>query len=66
MHRWFSGVEDGALTGLENLNTSTVTDMSLMFLNSALTSIDVSTFDVLNVTDFSDMFSGCVNLTPKN
>ena len=62
LHRWFSGVEDGTLTGLENLNTSAVTDMSLMFWNSALTSIDVSTFDVSNVTDFSDMFSGCVNL----
>lgn len=28
----------------------------------SLTTIDVSTFDVSNVTDMSDMFAGCVNL----
>ena len=51
--------------GLENLNTSQVTNMSSMFcLCSAMTSVDLSHFNTNNVTDMSDMFShsGFTNL----
>ena len=52
------------IVGLENFNTSKVTDMSAIFNEcSSLTSIDVSHFDTKNVTDMSWMFSGCSSLT---
>lgn len=46
-----------SITGLSLLDTSSVQDMSGMFRNTKLTSIDVSSFDTRNVTDFSNMFS---------
>ena len=59
--------EFSKLTEIENLNlldTSNVTDMSLMFYNcSRLTSLDVSNFDTSNVTNMSAMFSSCSKLT---
>ncbi len=61
---WFSYLK--ALTtieGLENLNTSKVTDMSKMFYNcSSLTSLNLSNFNTSAVTDMSEMFSGCSDL----
>ncbi len=53
-----------AITGIENLKTDNVTDMSGMFTNcSNLTSIDVSGFKTDNVTNMSGMFTSCFNLT---
>ena len=60
-------VADGTevkIEGLENLDTSNVTNMSSMFLYCGkLTSIDVSKFDTSNVTDMSYMFYYCSKLT---
>ena len=51
------------IQGLENLDTSQVTDMSHMFDNcSELTSLDVNHFDTSKVTDMSQMFIACVDL----
>ena len=65
---WFSHLE--ALTtieGLENLNTSAVTNMSWMFSDcSGLTSLNLSNFNTSAVTDMSYMFYGCSNLTSLN
>jgi len=53
-----------SITGIENLKTSNVTDMTKMFCGcSSLTSLDVSNFNTANVTDMSFMFSGCRFLT---
>ena len=49
--------------GLENLNTSQVTNMSRMFYeNTALKAIDLSHFQTENVTDMSKMFYYCLAL----
>ena len=62
---WFESMKNlESITGLEYLNTSNVTDMSLMFSGcEALTELDVSNFNTENVTDFSDMFYNCKALT---
>ena len=45
------------ITGLDKLDTSSVTDMSVMFWNcTKLKSLDVSNFDTSNVTNMSCMF----------
>ena len=66
--KWFSFLTAlTQITGMENLNTSEVTDMSRMFDGcSALTKINVTKFDTKNVTDMSGMFSGCTALTQLN
>ena len=52
------------ITGLDNLNTSQVTNMSDMFDDcSNLTSLDLSNFDTGKVTDMLNMFNGCSSLT---
>ena len=52
------------IEGLENLNTSNVTDMNNMFLMcSSLTSLDLSSFNTSNVTNMGSMFSACSSLT---
>ena len=52
------------IQGLENLDTSQVTDMSRMFDNCyVLTNMDVSHFDTSQVTDMYAMFGGCESLT---
>ena len=49
-----------AIMGMENLNTSNVTDMGSMFYEcSALTTLDVSNFNTSNVTNMSCIFRGC-------
>ena len=49
-----------SIEGMENLNTSNVTDMSWMFSNSSsLTDIDISMLDTSKVTTMEAMFSGC-------
>ena len=56
-----------AITGIEHLNTSEVTNMSRMFFScSSLESLDVSGFNTSNVTSMASMFSGCSALTSLN
>lgn len=55
------------IEGIENLNTSEVTDMSNMFWGcSSLTAIDVSGFNTENVENMSGMFFYCSKLTELN
>jgi len=62
----------GAALSLRNidfngyLNTSLVTNMRYMFCVTALTSLDLSSFDTSSVTDMNHMFSGCEILTSLN
>ena len=52
------------IQGLENLDTSQVTDMSSMFYwCQSLTNLDVSHFDTSQVTDMYYMFGHCYSLT---
>ena len=64
-YRWFA--DCGGLTsieGLQNLDTSEVTDMRDMFNGCfALTSLDVSKFNTEKVTNMSGMFHACFDLT---
>ena len=62
---WFEGLTTlEEICGLDNLNTSEVTDMSRMFAGcGALRSLDVSRFDTLNVKQMQQMFMGCAALT---
>lgn len=51
------------IEGLENLNTSEVTDMKEMFYScQELTSLDLSTFDTHKVTNMEGMFENCTRL----
>ncbi len=53
-----------SISGIENLKTDNVTDMSYMFTNCfVLTSLDVSGFNTDNVTNMSCMFCDCWKLT---
>ena len=58
---WFCGFKQlREITGLENLNTSKVTDMSWMFYNCEIIPfIDLSHLNTSKVTDMSWMFYGC-------
>ncbi|MCV3739970.1 BspA family leucine-rich repeat surface protein [Lentilactobacillus hilgardii] len=49
--------------GLDKLNTTGVTNMSMMFREGNAKTIDVSKFDMANVTDISGMFGNSPNLT---
>ncbi len=62
---WFAGFENlTKIEGLENLNTSKVTDMSRMFDScKSLTHLDLSSFNTASVTDMKGMFFYCTNLT---
>ncbi len=51
------------VNGIENLDTSLVTNMSEMFVDAGNVSLDVSHFDTSKVTDMNHMFSGMSNLT---
>ena len=52
------------ITGMENLNTFNVTDMSGMFKYcTGLKELDLSNLYTVNVTNMKDMFSGCSKLT---
>ncbi len=51
------------IIGIENLNTSEVTDMYGMFLGcGGLKSIDLSGFDTRNVESMGEMFGECIGL----
>ena len=52
------------ITMLKDLDTSNVTNMSLMFAEcSALTQLDVSNFNTSNVIYMNSIFAGCSSLT---
>lgn len=52
------------IEGMENIDTSKVTNMSAMFGGcDSLNSIDISHFNTINVTDMNSMFIRCRNLT---
>lgn len=52
-----------SIIGIENLNTSNVTDMTAMFNDcNRLTSLDLSHFDTSKVTNMGTMFTMCLNL----
>ena len=65
---WFSYLRSlTTIEGLENLNTSAVTDMSEMFHKcSSLTSLNLSNFNTSKVTNMYGMFSDCSGLTSLN
>ena len=62
---WFSYMNNlTSISGLNYLNTSSVTSMEFMFYDcSNLTSLDVSGFNTTNVRHMSSMFDGCSKLT---
>ena len=62
---WFYFLENlSTITGIGNLKTDNVTDMSGMFRECrGLTSLDVSKFKTDNVTKMGEMFNGCRGLT---
>ena len=65
MSEWFCGLKMlTSIEGLENLDTSKVTDMSNMFSGcSSLTTLDLSNFDTSEVTKMRSMFWNCSSLT---
>ena len=68
LNTYFSGSYDEGMKkiisiDLSNLNTSLVTDMSLMFYNcDILKSIDFSNIDTSEVTTMSNMLENCISL----
>ena len=62
--RWFQGFNNlTKIEGLKYLNTSKVTDMSMMFAGDySLESLDLSHFDTQNVTNAEYMFLSCERL----
>ena len=65
---WFSNFKALiTIRGIENLNTSEVTEMNHMFYGcSSLKELNVSNFNTSEVTDMSKMFSGCSSLKELN
>ena len=61
---WFDGMESlKSITGIKNLKTDDVTNMSSMFYGcSDLASLDLSGFNTANVTNMAGMFYGCSGL----
>ena len=52
-----------SIEGLQNLNTSCVTNMERMFYGYKGTAIDISSFDTSKVTSMMYAFGNCPNLT---
>ncbi len=65
LYYWFWNMSElETIEGIENLNTSEVTNMSSMFFGCAkLTSLDVNGFDVGKLPSTISMFRECTNLT---
>ena len=61
---WFANCNQlTEITGIENFNTSNVTDMKYMFAYcSSLTNLDLKSFNTNDVTDMACMFYYCQNL----
>ncbi len=51
-----------SITGLENLDTSKVVNMSGFFRSARVSSLDISSLDTSNVTNMTDMFDNTPNL----
>ena len=66
--RWFMNFGKLAIiTGLEHLNTESVTSMSSMFYGcTSLTNLDLRSFNTDNVTDMDSMFGECRQLLSLN
>lgn len=66
--KWFSGCTNlTSIEGIENLNTSNVTNMNEMFGQcSNLETLDLSHFNTENVVNMSKMFNGCTKLHKLN
>ncbi len=64
MGDWFNGMRYlTSIQGIENLNTSEVTDMNSLFLGcTSLVNVDLQHFDTGNVTGMNSMFSDCSSL----
>ncbi len=64
LYAWFNGMDRlTSITGLEYLNTSRVTNMSLLFAYcKRLKSLDLSSFDTHNVGNMQGMFMQCESL----
>lgn len=62
---WFRNLRRmTSIEGLDNLNTSEVTNMSYMFLNcTRMPDVHISGWDVDNVTTTKGMFSNCKTIT---
>ena len=57
---WFADMAGlRTITGWENLNTQFVTDMSYMFSNCGMPTLDLSSFDTFLTRDMSYMFYRC-------
>lgn len=54
------------INGLDKINTSKATSLQNMFKNTAVTSLDLSTFDTRNVTNMASMFEATSNLKTVN
>lgn len=66
--KWFSGCTNlTSIEGIENLNTSNVTNMNEMFGQcSNLETLDLSHFNTEKVGNMSNMFNGCTKLRDLN
>ncbi len=62
---WFAGASTlKTITGLENLQTSSVESMKGMFEDCySVTTLDLSGFSTDNVTDMTDLFKNCYSLS---
>ena len=56
MNNMFNNIKVKAIKGLENFNTSNVTNMNGMFANSNVKVINLNNFNTSKVTDMSYMF----------
>ena len=65
---WFCGLTNiEEIEGIENLDTSNVTNMAYMFAScSSLTILDLSSLNTNKVTDMNCMFLNCRGLTDLN
>ena len=64
MAEWFVGIKAETIEGIENLNTSEVTDMDYMFAGcSNLKTLNLDGFDMSKVTTVMGMFRQCASLT---
>ena len=64
MAEWFVGIKAETIEGIENLNTSEVTEMDYMFAGcSNLKTLNLDGFDMSKVTNVLGMFWQCTSLT---
>ena len=60
---WFNIPTLTDIQGIENLNTSEVTNMSYMFSACGISTLDLSNFNTEKVTNMNNMFVSCTALT---